>query len=364
MHRSTSPFSPVSFAALGGLFFVVAGMTAAQTAGVVGLREVGASPARIASGKVWLLVTSGLLVQKPLALSMLSFAALGLLTLWLCGQRVLAWSALLGHVGSTLLAYAALALVRGLSPETFRGVWTAPDYGVSAIASAWLGAIACVCWRRRGATLVGKTPVVISCLAVAAFAWMVRRHLNVLDSEHVLAFAIGAVLSRRLAEPRATLAPRLFAQPQLRRFALVTAAVLVALVGASLADAVRSLEGPEFPAARLAVVGRRLAEALGDPHVKSMSVITTHERARASLSGWRVSTSGTVKANGLVYLLVLRGHFRCTVCLQPAPPDKLRWTVATVLWSTERGTVAWRLESERSRYSGRAERGRTVSLRP
>jgi hypothetical protein len=211
VHRSTSPFSPVSFAALGGLFLVVAGLTAARAAGVVGLRELAATPAQIASGRVWLLITSGLLVQKPLALSMLSFAALGLLTLSLCGHVVLAWSALIGHVGSTLLVYSALPLVRGLSPEAFHEVWTSPDYGVSAVAAAWLGAIACVCWRRRSATLVGKTRIVISCLAVAAIAWMVRRHLNALDSEHVLAFAIGAVLSGRLVEVRANLSRRLFA---------------------------------------------------------------------------------------------------------------------------------------------------------
>src|SRR5207302_1066960 len=78
-----------------------------------------------------------------------------------------------------------------ISPGALRGTWSAPDYGVSAIAAAWLGAVACVFWRRRGPTITGKAPVAISCLAVAVFAWMLRRHLNPLDSEHALAFAIG-----------------------------------------------------------------------------------------------------------------------------------------------------------------------------
>jgi hypothetical protein len=191
--------APASFSAVVFAVFVavVATLTVAQATGVVGVGTVAASPQRIASGRLWLLITSGLLVQKPFALSLLSFAAVGALTLVVCGWRVLASAAPLGHVAATLIAYGALGLVWLASPEAFAGVWSAPDYGVSAIAAAWLGAVACIAWRRRASTLVGKTSVVIACLAVAAVAWMLHPHLNVLDSEHGFAFVIGALVAWR-----------------------------------------------------------------------------------------------------------------------------------------------------------------------
>jgi hypothetical protein len=176
-------------------FVVVVTLTVAQATGEIDVGAVAASPQRIASGRLWLLVTSGLLVQKPFAVSLLSFAALGVLTLVVCGWRVLAWAALLGHVTATLIVYGALALVRLAAPDAFEGVWSTPDYGVSAIAAAWLGAVACVAWRRRPPTLAGKAPVVISCAAVATFAWMLHGHLNVLDSEHGVAFVLGALVA-------------------------------------------------------------------------------------------------------------------------------------------------------------------------
>jgi len=197
VRRLASAPSSVSAVVFAVFVVVVATMTAAEATGVIRVGMVAASPRRIASGQLWLLITSGLIVQKPFALSLLSFAALGALTLAVCGCRVLAWAALLGHVTSTLIVYGALTLVRVAEPGPFAGLWSAPDYGVSAIAAAWLGAVACVVWRRRAPTLAGKAPIVISCAAIAAFGWMLRGHLNVLDSEHGFAFMIGALLAWR-----------------------------------------------------------------------------------------------------------------------------------------------------------------------
>src|SRR5690242_18415707 len=82
-------------------------------------------------------------------------------------------------------------------------------------------------------------------LQLPAFGWMVRRHLNVLDSEHVLAFAIGVAVSRRFAAPKSTFAWRLASQWQGQQFAFVNASALVALAGASIAEAVPR-ERPKF----------------------------------------------------------------------------------------------------------------------
>jgi hypothetical protein len=194
---------PVSAATLGGLITVVTAVTAAQASGVIALRSIAASPQQIASGRLWLLVTSGLLVQKPFAVSLLSFAALGVLTLALCGYRVFAWSAVVGHVLSTLVVYACLAVVWAASPEAFGQTWSAPDFGVSAVSAAWLGAVASVAWRRAGGRVVARASIFVACLAVAAIGWLIRGHLNVLDSEHGFAFAVGAAVSWLLARETA-----------------------------------------------------------------------------------------------------------------------------------------------------------------
>jgi hypothetical protein len=226
---------------------VVAATTVVHAVGLVGLGAVAASPQQIMSGRLWLLITSGLLVQKPLALSLLSLAALGALALVACGWRVVTWAALLGHVCSTVTVYAMLALARIPSPALFAAVWSAPDYGVSAIAAAWLGAVASASWRQRGRSLADKAPVVLSCAAIAAFAWILRRNLNVLDSEHGVAFVLGtAVAWHRFDADDAPLI-KLIRHRVGRRLVVGVAAVLVALAVASLAEAVHSHRPPPSP---------------------------------------------------------------------------------------------------------------------
>ena len=127
-----------------------------------------------------------------------SFALLGALTLKVCGTRVLLISALAGHVASTLVVYALLALARTVDSRAFEAVLSAPDYGVSAISAAWLGAIASVSWRARDRTLRGKIATALAVVATALFGWTLRRHLGFLDLEHVVAFGIGVVVAVRL----------------------------------------------------------------------------------------------------------------------------------------------------------------------
>ncbi|TMK24987.1 MAG: hypothetical protein E6G64_16630, partial [Actinobacteria bacterium] len=138
---------------------VVGGTTVAKSAGAVSLNQIAASPHRIGEGKLWLLITSGLLVKRPIALSMLSFAGLAVLTLGVCGQRILWSAALIGHIASTLLVYLAVAGYRLSEPDAFQASFAAPDYGVSAISAAWLGAVATVAWRRRAKTPATKLAI-------------------------------------------------------------------------------------------------------------------------------------------------------------------------------------------------------------
>ena len=183
---------------LAGLMSVVSALTAAERERLIPLSVLAASPHAVVEARLWSLLTSALLVQSPLFWSLASFALLGVLTLKVCGTRVLLISGLAGHVASTLVVYALLALTRTFDPHAFEAVLSAPDYGVSAISAAWLGAIASVSWRARDRTLRGKIATALAVVATALFGWTLRRHLGFLDLEHVVAFGIGVVVAVRL----------------------------------------------------------------------------------------------------------------------------------------------------------------------
>jgi hypothetical protein len=193
---------PSATGVLGALLLVATWttLTFAHAAKLLPTSTVAASPARVAEGRVWLLVTSGLLVQRPVVLSLVSFVVLAVLVLVVCGPRVLWIGAILGHVCSTVIAYGLLAGMRLADPTAYSSLLTSPDYGVSAIAAAWLGSIACTTWQQRGSSFRGKAAIALSCAAVTLFAWMVQRHvqrhLTFLDSEHGFAFVLGLLIVR------------------------------------------------------------------------------------------------------------------------------------------------------------------------
>jgi hypothetical protein len=177
------------------LVAVVSSLTALQRVGAVSLASLAASPREVADGRVWLLVTNGVIAADPLLWSLLSFCALAFATLALCGSRVLWVTALLGQTVSTVLGYSIIGAARLADPGTFQRLVSTPDYGVSAISAAWLGAIAAVAWRTRSESLA-RAAIVIGCVLAGVLAWFVRgRGLDVLDSEHFVAFAIGVVVA-------------------------------------------------------------------------------------------------------------------------------------------------------------------------
>jgi hypothetical protein len=184
------------------LVIVVCATTVVARMHLVALSTLAASPRALGEARLWSLLTSALLVQSPLFWSLVSFAVLGALTLRVCGASTLWISAVAGHVGSTLAVYALLASARTVDGDLFQVVQRAPDYGVSAVSAAWLGAVACASWRARDRTLGGKLATALAVVAVALFGWTLRRHLNILDLEHVIAFGIGLVVPMRLAELR------------------------------------------------------------------------------------------------------------------------------------------------------------------
>jgi type IV secretory pathway VirB2 component (pilin) len=197
---SRTEFFPRSeWLSLGSLVAVVSGLTAAERARMIPLSVLAASPHAVAESRVWLLLTSALLVQSPLFWSLVAFALLGALALEVCGPRAFWVSALAGHIGSTLVVYALLGFARTFDPHAFQAVLKAPDYGVSAISAAWLGAIASVSWQARGRTPRGKIATALAVVATALFGWMLHTHVSFLDLEHVVAFVIGIAVAVRLS---------------------------------------------------------------------------------------------------------------------------------------------------------------------
>jgi hypothetical protein len=194
---------------------VVAAVTMVVHAGLLSSMRLAASPERVADGQVWRLVTDGVVVQRPLLLSLVSFALLSLLALRVCGRRLFLVVAAVGHVGSTLLSYSLVAAVFSVDAGAARGVLDLPDYGVSAMQASWIGALAAIEWRRDGQTRSGRLFVGVGCLMVAGIALLVRSELTLLDADHVFAFAVGVALAAVWGSPNAV--PLVFAARGLGR---------------------------------------------------------------------------------------------------------------------------------------------------
>jgi hypothetical protein len=268
-------------------FVVLVALVTASARAHLGLSvgELASSPERIARGKLWLLLTSALVLDHPIMLSLVSFAALASLAMLVCSPRVFWRAALLGHVASTLLVYLFVAVSRLLDPSIFAYALGRPDYGVSAISSAWLAAIATVLWRIGAGGRPGKVGVIAGCAAVGLFAYSIRPDVTVISSEHLVAFAvgIGTALPRRSWAKTATRLRRNWSGwlPRFRRTAAVavaaSAAVLAAGVGGgaalaaleeivvpdrpSVADCVRAWDSSASAAVRRGFAGGRFAGA-------------------------------------------------------------------------------------------------------
>jgi len=170
------------------------GVTAANRAGWVRLSDLAASPKAIADGRLWLLLTSGVVADRPWLPSLLGFALVGFVALSLAGARVVVLAALAGHVLATLLVYGFLGAAATVDRGAFAHLVDQPDIGLSAIIAAWIGVVSCVVWRRfrsQRAHLLNA----LGCVGCALIGFAFRPDVNVLDSEHLVAFALGVAVA-------------------------------------------------------------------------------------------------------------------------------------------------------------------------
>jgi hypothetical protein len=192
-----------------GLVFVVAGITFATRAHELPLTPFVASATKIASGQVWVLLASALVVDRPVLIGLAAFGVLAVGTLRVCGVRTYWLAAAVGHAGSTLLVYAIIGSVQLADPEAFASAAAKPDFGVSAMQGAWVGAITATAWIRAGIDRRGRSLVAAGVCAVAGVGWWLHPDPSILTTEHLFAFFIGwAIVSWRslagVAETAAT----------------------------------------------------------------------------------------------------------------------------------------------------------------
>jgi hypothetical protein len=173
----------------------------------VSLSTVAASPHRVGEGKLWLLVTSAVIADRPWLPSLVGFWIVACVALGALTVRAVVVVAATGHVLSALVVYASIGAARLVDPDAFASVVNVADYGFSAMIAAWIGAIARVYWRRSPARRA-RLLVVGGSLASAGIGLACRPDVTFLDSEHLVAFAIGVMLAdaaglrSRLAVPQ------------------------------------------------------------------------------------------------------------------------------------------------------------------
>jgi hypothetical protein len=154
----------------------------------------------LGAGKVWLLATSGLIVNGSAVPQLLALALTLAAVLRRLSGRFVTAVMVVAHVGATLLAYAILLAATGEADGLHSH---SNDYGTSAV---WLGLVGALAVASLPEALRGNWParafiaagLVTLAAAVAFFPLMTA-------TEHALAFALGAGLAglreaRRLAD--------------------------------------------------------------------------------------------------------------------------------------------------------------------
>jgi hypothetical protein len=172
--------------------------------------DVALTPAALADGKVWLLVTSALLVSGP---AVLELAGVSLSAALLVRRESAAafWrAAVAGHVGGTLIAYAGVGLLWLADRTTVDGIVNNRDFGVSAVWLGVLGALFASAWRPRGGPRGQYEHVVmILCATGAVIGAVFFPPLS--GAEHALAFLAGAAV--QLAWRKRVLVPKKAGRP-------------------------------------------------------------------------------------------------------------------------------------------------------
>jgi hypothetical protein len=188
---------------------VIVLMVVRAFAGVPTIDQVALSPSRLEHGRIWLLFTSGFVVAGPAVPQILALSALAACLSRVRGSLLFWHSALAGHVGSTLITYAGVALLGLAHAGVAAALVDEPDYGISAVWAAALGAFAASSFSGRGRLGRRLWPSYAAFVLIVAISVFSR---GLALPEHVLAFALGASVMLRIGRAtRVARGPRVYA---------------------------------------------------------------------------------------------------------------------------------------------------------
>jgi hypothetical protein len=156
--------------------------------------QLAASPALLAHGEWWRLATSALVINGPAVPQVLAIGVLGTFTIYFGGSGTFWLTALAGHVLGTLLAYAGVVSVWLTDRAVAAKLLVDPDYGVSLIWCAALGAFAAMSWlgTRGGWRRPVRPELAIAAVATLAIVTLYSDAMAAV--QHVLAFMVGVAI--------------------------------------------------------------------------------------------------------------------------------------------------------------------------
>ena len=195
-----------------GYLIVVIGLALARLIwGWPSVAELASSPALVAQGQWWRLFTSGLVVNGPVVPQIVAIGALGTLAIYFGGAPTFWVSALSGHFLGTMISYVGVAGLWAVDRAAAVHYATSPDYGVSLVWCAALGAFAA--WAWMGPRAIARRPVrpLWTVVAVAVLFVVTMYSDGLAAVQHAVAFGVGALViatagrSRRVQRERRSL---------------------------------------------------------------------------------------------------------------------------------------------------------------
>ena len=154
------------------------------------------SPEDVVTGRLWSLLTSGLIVTQPAGVQIAAAALLVAAAVPLLGGGGFWLAATAGHVGSALIAYAGIGVLWLVARPDVDTTVGNLDYGISCVVAGAAGALTAVVLRDRPRRL-GVAAVAVVSTGLAALP-----PVGLASVEHGLAFGLGAAVTARITLPR------------------------------------------------------------------------------------------------------------------------------------------------------------------